>query len=66
MIRRLLRSRYIRKVTEVTMVFMWLLAFFSIGKYELGVISFKQAIHRIILYTAYFIINAFIYACNED
>lgn len=65
MIDRLLRGRIIRKVTKVAMALMWLLSFFSINRYDLGLISFKQALNSIILYTAYFIINAVILACNK-
>lgn len=61
---RFLRPRTIRNITKVTMVVMWLMAFFSIGRYELELITSKQAFQSISLYMFWFVINGVIYISN--
>lgn len=62
---RFLKARHIRNITKATMVIMWLMAFFSIGKYELDIVTSKQAFQSISLYMFWFVINGVIYITNE-
>lgn len=62
---RFLRPRTIRTITKLTMVFMWLMSFFAIGKYEMDVITSKQALQSIGLYMFWFVINGIIYISND-
>ena len=61
---RFLRPSTIRYITKATMVIMWLMAFFSIGRYELELITSKQAFQSISLYMFWFVINGDIYISN--
>lgn len=65
MINRILRARNIRKITKVTMMVMWLLAFFSVGRYELGYVTFSKCIQSICVYMFWLIVNGVILICND-
>ena len=63
---RFLRPKTIRKITRLTMVVMWFMAFFSIGRYQINAITFKEAMQSIVVYMFWFIINGIIYICSEN
>lgn len=62
---RFLRPRTIRNITKVTMVVMWLMSFFAIGKYQLELITSKETFQSIGVYMFWFVINGVIYISNE-
>ena len=62
---RFLRPRTIRTITKLTMVFMWLMSFFAIGKYQLELITSKETFQSIGVYMFWFVINGVIYITNE-
>ena len=62
---RFLRPRHIRNITKATMVIMWLMSFFAIGKYQLELITSKETFQSIGVYMFWFIINGVIYITNE-
>ena len=62
---RFLRPRHIRNITKATMVIMWLMSFFAIGKYQLELITSKETFQSIGVYMFWFVINGVIYITNE-
>ena len=62
---RFLRPSTIRYITKATMVIMWLMSFFAIGKYQLELITSKETFQSIGVYMFWFVINGVIYITNE-
>ena len=63
---RFLSPRTIRRITRLTMAVMWFMAFFSVGRYQINAITFKETMHSIAVYMVCFIINGIIYICSEN
>ena len=65
MINRILKAKNIRKITKVTMMVMWLLAFFSVGRYELGYVTFKECFQSICIHMFWWLVNGAILISNN-